>query len=320
MASRPKVNKRNEAYWNRRFEMLEEARKREADQVVRQQERAYRQAIERIEGDIARWYQRLADNNDISLAEAKRLLDLGELAEFKWSVDEYIQYARKNAINQQWLKELENASARVHISRLDAMRLQMRQQIEVLYARQLSDVEAAAHQAYRESFLHGAYEIQRGTGVGWQLEPLSRSRIDTVIRRPWATDGVTFSDRVWGNKTKLINTLETNLTQALIRGEGARETIQAIAKEMNVARYRAETLVRTEMAYFSSVAQGDCYKTLQVKQYRVVATLDMRTSEICQDMDGKVFPESERNPGVTAYPFHPRCRTTDVPHFDDFWG
>jgi hypothetical protein len=48
-----------------------------------------------------------------------------------------------------------------------------------------------------------------------------------------------------------------------------------------------------------------------------VATLDSRTSEICQEMDGKTFRMSEWEVGVNAPPFHVNCRTTTIPYFDD---
>ena len=73
----------------------------------------------------------------------------------------------------------------------------------------------------------------------------------------------------------------------------------------------------TESAYFSSVAQRECYKELDVEKYDIVATLDNHTSEICQEMDGKTFKMSEYEAGVTAPPFHVRCRSCTCPHFDD---
>jgi len=48
--------------------------------------------------DIEHWYQRLADNNEINLARAKRLLKGGELEEFHWTVDQYIKASRENAV------------------------------------------------------------------------------------------------------------------------------------------------------------------------------------------------------------------------------
>lgn len=73
----------------------------------------------------------------------------------------------------------------------------------------------------------------------------------------------------------------------------------------------------TEQAYFHSVAQQEAFKELDVEEFEVVATLDNLTSEICQEMDGKHFPMKDYEPGVTAPPFHPWCRSVTVPYFDD---
>jgi len=52
-----------------------------------------------------------------------------------------------------------------------------------------------------------------------------------------------------------------------------------------------------------------------VAQYKILATLDHRTSEICADMDGKLFNVGEEEPGINFPPFHPNCRTTQIPYF-----
>ena len=46
-------------------------------------------------------------------------------------------------------------------------------------------------------------------------------------------------------------------------------------------------------------------------------TLDKHTCEICAAMDGKVIDKKDYQPGVTVPPFHPNCRGTTVPWFDD---
>lgn len=77
----------------------------------------------------------------------------------------------------------------------------------------------------------------------------------------------------------------------------------------------------TESAFFSSEAQKDCFKELDVKEYEIVATLDSHTSKICRMMDGRHFPMSEFKAGVTAPPFHVWCRSYICPYFDDeFYG
>jgi SPP1 gp7 family putative phage head morphogenesis protein len=80
---------------------------------------------------------------------------------------------------------------------------------------------------------------------------------------------------------------------------------------------QAGRLVMTESAYFSSQSQKDAFNALDVEKFEIVATLDSSTSEICRELDGKVFDMKNFEPGVTAPPFHPWCRTTTVPYFDD---
>ncbi|HBY3316296.1 TPA: phage head morphogenesis protein, partial [Clostridioides difficile] len=103
-------------YWRKRFEQLEEAQNNKSVKYYLELEKQYKLAMNSIEKDILAWYNRFAKNEGISLLEAKKLLNTRELEEFKWSVEEYIKYGKENAINQKWMKELENASARVHIT------------------------------------------------------------------------------------------------------------------------------------------------------------------------------------------------------------
>lgn len=66
--------------------------------------------------------------------------------------------------------------------------------------------------------------------------------------------------------------------------------------------------------------QEKCFKDLDVNKYEIVATLDNHTSEICQELDGKVFDMKDYQVGATAPPFHPNCRTVTVPWFPDDVG
>jgi SPP1 gp7 family putative phage head morphogenesis protein len=307
-------------YWAKRFEALEASLNKKGEAFNQDLNRQYVLAMENIEKEILKWYSRLAANNDISLAEARKLMNSKELKEFKWNVFEYIKYGEKNAIDAQWMKELENASARVHISKLEAMRLHIRQHIEALYGKQLEELTELGKTIYTEGYYHTAYEIQKGFNLGWTLFPIDENRITKVISKPWAVDGQNFSSRLWGNKTQLINSLYTQLTQAIVRGDSPETAIRALTHEFGVSRSKAARLVMTESAFFASASQKDCFNDLDVEQYEVLATLDSRTSEICQSLDGTVHEMKDHEVGSTAPPFHPYCRTTTIPHFEDDYG
>lgn len=307
----------NGEYWQKRFELLEQAAHQQGIQCYADIEKQYRQAQKQLEGQIAAWYQRFASNNGVTLAEAKRMLNAKELAELKWDVNQYIQYGQENAINGTWVKQLENASARFHISRLEALKLQTQQSIEVMFGNQLDSIDSTMRNVYKSGYYHTAYEIQKGVGVGWDFSALDDKQISKVINKPWAVDGKNFSERIWGNRQKLVNELNNTLTQNIILGKDPQKAIDEIARKMNTSKTNAGRLVMTEEAFFSSAAQKDCFTELDVEQFEIVATLDSHTSDICREMDGKHFPMSQWEVGVTAPPFHVWCRSTTVPYFDD---
>ena len=307
-------------YWKDRFEQIEKICHDKGAVTYREIEEQYRKAQREIESQISVWYQRFAVNNGITMQEARRLLTSGELAELKWDVNEYIKYGQQNAIDGKWMKQLENASAKAHISRLEALKLQVQQQVEVAFGNQLDSIDSTMRAVYSMGYMHTAFEIQKGVGVGHNFAALNQRLIDGVLKRPWAPDGKNFSDRVWSNKQKLINELNTTLTQGIILGKDPGKIINAMSKKLDVSKTAAGRLVMTESAAFASRGQEDCFKELGVEEYEIVATLDSHTSEICQDMDGKVFKMSERQIGVNAPPFHVNCRTTTVPYFNDEWN
>lgn len=95
------------------------------------------------------------------------------------------------------------------------------------------------------------------------------------------------------------------------------ESIRRISKALHTSKNNAATLVMTEQAFFTSIAQQDAFKELGVGEFEVVATLDGLTCTKCGSHDGEHRPMSEFKPGITAPPYHPNCRCTTVPYFND---
>lgn len=309
---------KNSDYWINRFGQLESVTNKDAMEAYRDVEEIYQRAQTELEDKINTWYQRFATNNQISMAEARKLLTTGEMKELKWSVEEYIKHGKENTISGQWVKELENASARFHISRLEALKLQTQQSIEALYGNQLDIVDSAMRKAYSQRYYRTAFEFQKGFGVGFAVDRLDENTLSNIINKPWAVDGYNFSKRIWTNKEKLIGELHSSLTRNIITGADPAKAIKEIKSKMGVSSNAAGRLIMTESAYFGSVAQKDMLNNLDVEKYEIVATLDSKTSEICRSLDGKVFDMKDYQAGVTAPPFHPYCRTTTAPYFDDW--
>ena len=304
-------------YWTKRFEEEEKQRNISNKAYAKEIEKQYKIAENKIKSDIEKWYIRIAENNQISLADAKKLLTKDELKEFKWTLAEYAQKAKSGA----WKKELENVSARVHIQRLEALQLQVKNSIETLRNKENEMLEDYLIKNYEDTYYHSLYEISKGLNLKTSFATLDKNKINQVIGKPWLKDGKTFSDRIWQDKEQLINTLRTKITQSFITGSTLDEAVEEISKfvsdKIKNKEYVARRLLETESAAYASKAQIEAFKSIDVEKYEIVATLDLHTSEICQEMDGKVFNISDQEIGVTVPPFHSHCRTVIAPYFDD---
>lgn len=308
---------KNSEYWQQRFGQLENASHQEAMTVYSRIEESFYQAQKEIENKINSWYVRFANNNEITINEAKKLLNSNELKEFKWNVQEYIKYGHENELNEHWMKELENASTKYHVSRLEALKIQTQQTMEKLFGNELDEVDNLTKNSYINNYFHTMFEYQKGFNVGFNVTNIDQNKLSKIVNKPWAVDEKNFSERIWGNKTKLINELHNELTKMCLTGKSPDESIKYLSKKFNTSKAQAGNLIMTENAYFSQLAQKDCFNALDIEKYEIVATLDSHTSEICKEQDGKVYNMKDYQPGLTAPPFHNYCRSTTVPHFDD---
>lgn len=302
-------------YWAKRFEKIEDETHKYSIEYFKQVDKAYTKAIEDIEKEISTWYMRFATENNISYSEALKILNTRDLKAFRMSVEEYIE--KGQSLDPKFAKELEQVSVKVHVTRLEALKMQMQMQCDALHTVTLNAIDAMAVKTFTEHYYKTLYTIQNNCKVGFNVMKLNTKVINEAFNRSWAKDGKIFSDRLWENKNKLIAELDTTFTQNLIRGKNPKVIVEEVAKRLNVSKSNVCRLFMTENKMLQSKAQQKSFKELGVKQYKISATFDLKTSQICQEMHDHIFNMNEFAVGVTAPPFHPYCRTTTVPYDED---
>lgn len=109
----------------------------------------------------------------------------------------------------------------------------------------------------------------------------------------------------WSNKVDV-----NELSAVLIGTEKARYADGLIHKQKQSARAAIDTACH----HCSQVARAEARAANDVYKYRIVATLDRRTSETCRTLDGKVYTYGA--PDARIPPFHYFCRTVIVPELD----
>lgn len=302
-------------YWQRRAEINAQIEHKKADQYTGQLIKEYRKATDNVIREIEVFYARFAQNNTVTLPAAKKLLDKGELEEFKMTLEEFTAKARNNA-DGKWTQQLNNVYYRTRVSRYEALLIRINQELELITGRQQTGFKALLSGNYNEAYYRTLYEIQKGNGIGVTFAGINDTGVERVLTTNWA--GSNFSSRIWDNRDKLARELQTNLTQSFIRGDDLQKTIHALQDRFKVSESNAARLVRTESAHIASEATFEGYKASRVvKQFEFLATLDSLTSAVCRSMDNLVFDLSDKQVGVNAPPLHTNCRSTTVANFGD---
>lgn len=309
---------RSKEYWEGRFVELQRSQLKRADSFAHELEDLHARMQKEIDDDITVWHKKVATANGISMADAKKLMSRKDRKEFQWTLEEYEQHAKADLLSGVTSAHVMNASANWHLSYLDGMKLQLEHHVDKLYKNIDSKTRNHFKESLNENYLNTAFELQKGIGIGEKMEvPYDERKLENILRTPWASDGKNFSQRIWKDRTQLVNNLQKNLSESVIRGDSDTDMIQALSKDEKKAEFNTRRLVETESAFFDSESERQCCEDFGIEKYRFLAVLDMKTSDICQELDNKVFLEKERQVGVNAPPMHPFCRSTTAPVVDE---
>ena len=202
------------------------------------------------------------------------------------------------------------------MKRLASLLQNTEKRIKELYGITLEDTTSFLKSIIPEAYYHTIFDIAKGTGIEPNFAAVNEKLINSIVKEPWS--GKNYSKRIWSNMDKLENELRDVLTDAAMNGESIGKTSRKVAESFNTASYNAERLIRTETTYACNQAELASYEELDIDRYKFVATLDTRTSPICQKMDGKVFKTKDAKAGKNLPAMHPNCRSTTIPYFEDF--
>ena len=307
-------------YWKKRYEEEMERAMHQADGPKKDLRKYADTVIRRLEKDINDWYQRYANENGMSLADAKKQLDARELKAFNMDLEEYRAIAERDELSEEHKKMLKQASARQQLDRVQELYINTAQELESWAKYQDSTISDLLSNVYESSNYRTAWMTQSMKGQYDMYAQVDHRTIQRIIDSPWAPDGKNFSARIWDNRKQLATSLQNDFIQALVAGDGTATMSEAIAKRMNTSYNNANRLVETELARVHSQAFMDCMSELDVDAVEILATLDNKTSPICRRMDGKYVQCKDAKPGITIPPFHCHCRSTTVPYIPAVYG
>lgn len=182
------------------------------------------------------------------------------------------------------------------------MQGQLRQEVEKLGRKQI----AAMSKIFELNF----FEVYHSLNIESlkTFTTIDKNAIQQMINSIWVADGKTFSQRVWDNTSRLIETLNEGLLHTVVTGKKTSELKKVLQERFNISYRRADTLVRTELCHIQTQAAQQRYKDYGIQYVEVLVDPDARTCEKCKALIGKKFRIDETPP----LPVHPNERCSLV--------
>jgi SPP1 gp7 family putative phage head morphogenesis protein len=296
-----------DSYWARRStEREEEWNKKSQETVEKELAAQYERSAQRIQANIEQLYGKFANDNGISISEAKKLINGPEFRTWKKDVEEYMKEYKETG-NPKTLLELNTLSMRSRISRLDKLYGNTLIEIDKLGQKTNASITGFLKSAYKDNRLHSAYELAK-RGQGPLGVAVDNKHVESVLRTPWS--GKNYSTRIWDNSDKLSKTIQEVVVSNVHRGTSVEKLAKEVQERMNVSKNDAVRLVRTELNYVHNQATLDSLKSANMEYFQFIATIDKRTSSTCREHDNNIYPVADAEVGTNVPPLHPRCRST----------
>lgn len=201
------------------------------------------------------------------------------------------------------------------MTRMELAQIHLQNTILDLKQGEHTDLFRLFQNEYKDGFFRSVFHVQSFMGFGFDFVKPSADAVRRVLMRDFGSKN--FSERIWSGQKRLGRKIQDALSVGLIRGETPEKITKRLLKRVDVSFSDARRLVRTEVARIHEESSIASYESMEVERYEFLATLDRKTSDICQEQDGKVYETKKAEVGINMPPLHPNCRSTTVPYFED---
>lgn len=263
--------------------------------------KVYREQAFQAQKDLFEFYQRYAEDNNMTYQDVVKKLTHEDLSDYRENAERYRKQAEKDP---ELLKRINEQYVSAKATRLDALHLDLLFKVGIM-----KGIIDKSFENYLKSASNYAYK----KAVGGRVGTLNTPALNELVNTPF--NGYNYSEQLWGNVDNFVRDLKDTLKKGFVRGDNPRSLARDLAKKYDVAKYRAETLLRTDGTMIINNATAKRYIDSGLKYYRDLVRLDGRTTEICRRIarlnERKLL--SEMKPGVNAAPYHYNCRTTIIP-------
>ncbi|MDK1716624.1 minor capsid protein [Dellaglioa algida] len=333
-------------YWGLRGIQEEQKVQDGASVVEKKVIKAYISSQKYLTNEANKLYSRYLSKTDMSELAVKRVLNESVAPAQLIELQHMIKTTKDIEIKKQMQDYLNGLAVKARITRLEELKAK-----SYLAAKQLADVQQRAQTDYYIDVINDAYKNASVEGIIQnnlttptkrkveftdsdkkkvahsietvsdkpitEFKELSTRYVKNILDTNW--QGSNYSKRIWGDTDQLAKKLEDLFTVKELSGMSQRDMVKSLRKTFDVSTGVASRLIRTEANYVANQAKLKGWKEHGVKQYILIAVLDLRTSTICREKDHKVYDVDKavcKGKDGNYPPFHPWCRTIAVAYFE----
>lgn len=291
------------SYWSKRLKQELLAKQASEADVDKAMSALYRVHQTNIEKEIQAFYQKYADDEGVSITEAKKRADKVDVQAF---ADKAKRYVEEKDFSPQANAELKLYNLKMRVSRAELLQYNMDLELLAL---------GEGERQLTEKFLRAGFadEVKSQSGILGEYiknpKTVERS-MEAVLNVPF--EGVAWSERIWDRQQALRQVVARTAHETLVRGRNAMAMIPELRREFGVSKSAAKRLAVTEVARVQSEAQKISMIENGFDEYEYIA--EPTACPICAKLDGNIYKVSEMEPGKNCAPMHPHCHCSTAPH------
>ena len=304
-------------YWKARTVELEKLVQNKTNATIEQVNKLYVESSKAIAKRIAKIFEAYKNGGQIDSRYALQLLSAKQTAEVRRELLEQLSKTTDKKARRQIISILDAPAYADRIRRLQALQDLIRAEALSLGVAEEKLTTARLKDIAETSYYRTIYNDQINEGKVYNFNKISDRQLRAMLAHNWS--GSNYSSRIWKNNDKFIENLQNTIEVGCMTGSSLKDLEDRIIGDCigetsdEGQRFCASRLIRTEVNYFANQGIIMGYTEAGITRYRFLATLDLRTSEICRKLDLKSFPVSEAETGVNLPPMHPFCRSVTVP-------
>lgn len=294
-------------YWEKRQQQLNKQMENDEEKLKKRLSSYYDTEYRKLEKEISSYFHKYGADNILeyrqlmqSLSDDDKKLLIERIDEF---IGKYPEYEQLVPVRESIYK----------LNRLEGLQYSIRMQQYEIGA--ITNEELKKH--LERQAMRGANAAAEAMGFGKNYYVNNTNISKMFVNIPWS-NGKNFSQRIWENAEKLSNYLNTDVAQALARGDSYDKIVRNLRKRfIDVSKSDAYRLIYTEGTYV--MAESSMYPfTEDFDKYRLSTVGDGKVCSICAGVANEVFDIKDRKPGVNFPPLHPWCRCTFTIEVDDW--